>query len=141
MILQSNNAFKIVILGDANSINVQRWQQGLTSAGADVDLLSIHIQRSIANHVYPLFTPRIPGLPQKLRYFTAIPAARKMIKTLKPDLLIGFFVTGYGTVSVFSGFRPLVQVTSGEDILTLPANPVYRWLIKHNLSKADLIVA
>jgi L-malate glycosyltransferase len=106
-----------------------------------VHLLSIHIQHSTDDHIHPLSAPHIPGLPQKTRYVTAIPAARKMIAMLKPDLLIGYFITGYGTVSAFSGFRPLVQITSGEDILTSPANPLFRQLIKHNLAKADLIVA
>ena len=134
-------SLKIVVLGDANSINVQRWQQGLASAGADVHLLSIHIKDSTLDHMYPLSVPHIPWLPKKLRYFTAISAARKMIAALKPDLLIGYFVTGYGTVSAFSGFHPMVQITSGEDILTSPSNPIMRPLIKHNLAKADLIVA
>jgi L-malate glycosyltransferase len=139
--LQSVKALKIAILGDANSINVQRWQQGLTNAGADVHLFSIHIERSQQEKVYPVPAVRIPGLPEKLRYFFAIPSARKMTRELKPDLLIGYFVTGYGTVSAFTGFHPLVQITSGEDILTSPFNPLLRPLIKYNLNHADLIVA
>jgi len=132
---------KIALFGDANSINVQRWQQGLSAAGADVRVFSIHIHHATDPNVQPIPAPRIPGLPKKLRYFTAIPAARRMVLALKPDLLIGYFVTGYGTLSAFSGFHPLVQVTSGEDVLTSPANPLFRPLIKHNLDKADLVVA
>ncbi len=141
MNLQNTNPLKIALLGDANSINVQRWQQGLCAAGADVHLLSIHIRHSTDEKVQPIPAPRIPGLPEKLRYFTAIPAARRMVATLKPDLLIGYFVTGYGTLSAFNGFHPLVQITSGEDVLTSPANPLFRPLIKHNLHQADLVVA
>lgn len=139
--MQNTKPLKIAILGDANSINVQRWQQGLSAAGADVHVLSIHIRQSTDEQIQSIPTPHIPGLPEKLRYFTAIPAARRMVSALKPDLLIGYFVTGYGTLSAFNGFHPLVQVTSGEDVLTSPANPLLRPLIKHNLDTADLIVA
>ena len=64
-----------------------------------------------------------------------------MVAALEPDLLIGYFVTGYGTLSAFNGFHPLVQITSGEDVLTSHANPLFRPLIKHNLHKADLVIA
>src|SRR5579863_5917799 len=72
--LQNTDGLKIVILGDAHSINVQRWQQGLSDAGAEVHLLSLHIRHSTDEKVQPIPAPRIPGLPEKLRYFTAIPA-------------------------------------------------------------------
>lgn len=130
---------KIAILGDATSINVQRWQQGLSQAGATVELLSIHITHSDDVHTHTIPVLRLH--PAKLRYFAAIPAARRLLNRLKPDLVIGYFVTGYGTLSAFSGYRPLVQVTSGEDILTSPANPLFRALIRFNLSRADLVVA
>lgn len=132
---------KIALLGDANSINVLRWREGLTRAGAEVHIFSIHINTSSDPEFHAINAPRLPGMPEKLRYFTAINAAKKEIAKLQPDLLIGYFITGYGTLSALSGFRPLVQITSGEDILTAPSNPAMRILVKNNLRQADLIVA
>jgi glycosyltransferase involved in cell wall biosynthesis len=131
---------RIVILGDANSINVQRLQEGLSHAGAEVYLLSIHIQELRDAYTLAIPTPKRLRLPNKLRYFMAVPAARRLITRLKPDLVIGYFVTGYGTLAALSGFKPLVQVTSGDDILIAPEHPILGLLVRHNLYRSDLIV-
>ncbi len=132
---------RIVILGNANTINVLRWQQGLVEAGAEVYVLSTHIQTSPDPFILPIMTRRFSFLPDKLRYFLAVPAARRLLAQLNPDLVLGYFVTGYGTVAALSGFHPLVQVTSGDDILISPQRPILGSLVRFNLRQANLVVA
>ncbi len=127
---------RIVILGNANSVNVRNWQQGLAEAGAEVYLLSTHIDHPLDDHTLPLAAS---PLPDKLRYFAAAPAARRLIPRLHPDLVIGYFVTGYGTLATLTGFHPLVQATAGDDILLSPKKPILRRLVRLNLQRADLI--
>lgn len=132
---------RIVLFGDANSVNVQRWREGLAHAGAEVYLLSIHIDAPKDTFTLPIPIPKLPRLPEKLRYFTAVPAARRLLNQLQPDLVIGYFVTGYGTLAALSGFRPLVQVTAGDDVLIAPKHPLLGRLVGFNLRRADLIAA
>lgn len=139
-------SLRIVILGDATSINVRRWQQGLRESDAlgsapEVYLLSTHISQPLDAYTLPLRFLSLPRLPEKLRYFTAVPDARRLIAQLKPDLVLGYFVTGYGTLAALTGFHPLVQVTSGDDILISPQHPILGRLVRYNLRQADLIAA
>ena len=134
-------SIRIVIFGNPNMVNVPRWQQGLVEAGAEVYVLSTHIQTSPDPFTLPVAARRFDFLPDKLHYFLAVPAARRLLAQLNPDLVLGYFVTGYGTIAALSGFRPLVQVTSGDDILISPQHPILGKLVRFNLRRADLIVA
>ncbi len=129
---------KLILLGDAAHVNVQRWCQGLTKAGAEVHVLTFagHVPQAAATH-------RLPAVPRlaKLRYFMTIPYVRRLIRTIRPEVVAAYYVTGYGTLAAWSGFHPLVQVTSGSDILLAPQHPILRHIVKFNLSRADLVTA
>src|SRR5262249_15987571 len=44
-------------------------------------------------------------------------------------------------LGLLTGFHPIVQVTSGSDLLVAPNNRVLRHLVRRNLSRADLVTA
>lgn len=124
----------LLLLADSTSPNVRRWKEGLEAAGAQVHLVTLHPSEGAE-------TLAAPALPGKLRYFAAVPAARRLIRALQPDLVIAYFVTGYGTLGKLSGFHPLVLITAGEDVLLSPRKLLMRRLVRFNLQHADLIVA
>jgi glycosyltransferase involved in cell wall biosynthesis len=70
-----------------------------------------------------------------------VPYVRKLLRQIRPDLLLAYYVTGYGTLAALTGFHPIVQVTSGSDVLVTPANQLMRILLRHVLSRADLVTA
>lgn len=128
---------RLAILGDIAHVNVQRWCQGLAQAGAEVHVLSLAAAESKFWRLHHL-TGRGHG---KLRYLTTVPTARRMIAAIKPDVVAAYYVTGYGTLGAWLGFRPLVQMTSGSDVLIAPQQPVMRQLVLYNLSRAQLVTA
>lgn len=129
---------KIALLGDAAHVNVQRWCEGLSRAGAEVHVLAFagHVPHAAATH-------RLPAWPRlsKLRYFTTIPYVRRLIRTIRPDVMIGYYVTGYGALAAWSGFHPLVQATSGSDVLIAPQHALMRQIVRFSLSHAQLVTA
>jgi glycosyltransferase involved in cell wall biosynthesis len=129
---------RLAILGDAGHINIQRWCEGLTRAGADVHVLSFRDGEKKGWQVHLLPASRLPG---KLHYLASVPYVRRLIRSIEPHLLVSYYVTGYGTLGALTGFRPIVQVTSGSDLLVAVRNPIMQRIIRHNLSRADLVTA
>jgi glycosyltransferase involved in cell wall biosynthesis len=129
---------KVVVIGDAASINVRRWCDGLAGAGADITLVSFEDGATRSTPVR-----RIPGRwpSGPARYVAAGPVVRCMIQRLAPDVVVGYYVTGYGTLATLSGFHPRVQVTAGNDVLVNPSGTVTHFVATQNLRRADLVVA
>lgn len=129
---------KLVLLGGAHHVNIQRWAEGLSQAGAEVHILSLTPGESSAYQVHLL---PVPFFLRKLRYFAAVPAVRRLIKTLQPDVVAAYYATGYGTLGTLAGRHPLVIVTAGSDILLAPRHPLLRRILRFNLARADLVTA
>ena len=134
----TESVLRVALLADATSINVQRWCEGLSHAGADIHILTFGGEMPTAKGLYRLPTMRIPG---KLHYFTALPHVRRLICTIQPHVVIAYYVTGYGMLGSLAGYHPLVQVTAGSDVLLAPRSPIMRGLVRFTLSRADLVTA
>lgn len=101
-------------------------------------MISFNPASSGESEVYQLPVRPLPG---KLHYFTAVPRVRRMLGALKPDVLLAYYVTGYGTLASLTGFRPLVLITSGSDILVAPSNWLMNLILRCTLNRADLVTA
>lgn len=130
-------ALRILLFGDAAHPNVEQWCGSLVAAGADVALASLrgHANSATENH-------RLPSPPVgKLRYLFALPYARSLARRLEPDLVASYQVSGYGWLAAMAGRRPIVQVTTGSDVLRIAGRPVIRRIVFRNLRDADLVTA
>jgi glycosyltransferase involved in cell wall biosynthesis len=132
------STLRLVLLADISHVNCQRWCEGLEQAGAEIHIVSFQTKGSHGKHVYQL--PGSP-LPGKLHYIAAVPYVRRLINTIKPHIVAAYYVTGYGTIGALTGYHPLVQVTSGSDVLLAPQHPVMKRVVRFNLSQADLVTA
>lgn len=82
------------------------------------------------------------SLIRKARYFMVVSTVKKLIRTLKPDIVHAHYVSSYGTLGAFSGFHPLVLSVWGSDIYDFPKSSfLTRLLIGYNLIKADRILS
>jgi glycosyltransferase involved in cell wall biosynthesis len=60
---------------------------------------------------------------------------------VKPEILIGSYISTYGLYSALSSWHPFVLFVYGSDIVEEPqVSPFHRWLAKYVLEKADLIL-
>lgn len=77
-----------------------------------------------------------------MRHLYATWNVRKAIRRWKPDIVHAHNLTGYGYWGALCGFHPLVMTAWGTDVNVFPdLNPVFRFLIRYSLLKADLITA
>jgi glycosyltransferase involved in cell wall biosynthesis len=131
---------KIALIADAGSINIHRWIEALYKNDLEIHVLSFR-----RGDVSPasLQVLDIPNLPLQLHYFAAVPKAIKFVNKIEPDIVIGYYATGYGLLATLSNcHHPLIIVTSGDDLLVTPYHSLSkRILVKFVLSRANLVLA
>lgn len=136
----SSSTLRLAILGDSTHPNVERWNAGLRKAGADTYVLSLRHRTTVPQ--FPThWLPTVRYLGRQLNYLLATPSAQSFLRQWRPDVLLAYYVTGYGTLGRLCRFHPLVQVTSGSDVLLAPQNRLMRGVVRRNLIAADLVTA
>lgn len=83
------------------------------------------------------------GLPRigKPGYVAKIPAARRLLRALRADIVHAHTATSYGLIALASGVHPLVVTAHGSDVLLSPGNLLMRQIVRRVLLGADLITA
>lgn len=76
---------------------------------------------------------------QNLRYVSAAPSLRRMLRRLKPDVLLTLYSGGFATLAQLSRFRPYCTWVVGSDVLL--ARGLNRRLLASALTSADLVLA
>lgn len=127
----------LCLLGHAPSIHLQRWALAMAERGFRVSVLSAEPQQipGVAVQVLP------PGVG-RLGWFGRVPAVRRAVAALAPDLVHGHYVTSYGMLGAACGRGPLVLTAWGSDLLVSPnESAAVRWLTGLVLRRAALITA
>jgi L-malate glycosyltransferase len=133
------NSIRIAVIGDASSVNVRNWCDGLRATGAEVHIISLHAPNVDDPFVHPIIAS--PTL-KKLRYFVSVFEVRRLLRKIKPDIVNAYFATGYGTLGALSGFHPLVITTAGSDVFVGPRrNALLRSILRFNFQRAGMIIA
>ncbi|MCW5666926.1 MAG: glycosyltransferase [Piscinibacter sp.] len=104
----------VCLLGHAPSIHLQRWATAMVERGFRVSVVSAEPHEIAGVPVHLL--PRAGALG----WFGRVPAARRLLAELAPDIVHGHYVTSYGMLAAAGGRRPLVLTAWGSDILVSP---------------------
>ena len=130
---------KIVLLSAASSIHTVRWANGLSGAGHEVHVISQH---PVEDPFDPAVEVHVLQFRGALGYFTIVPAVRKLLKEIHPDVVNAHYASGYGTTARLVGYRPWVLSVWGSDVYDFPHKSfVHKWLVKKNLLVADAIAS
>lgn len=130
---------KVVLLAGASCIHTVRWANGLNSIGFKVFVISQH----------PLLQPLDDGINVHLfkyrgvlGYFSMVPAVKKLILKIKPDIINAHYASGYATTARLVNCRPWLLSVWGSDVYTFPyKSRIHRWLVKNNLYAADSVAS
>lgn len=124
---------RILLFGNAASPNVRSFVAGLRDVGSiDVVVASFEPGGDV--------TLRRRGRGA-LRYVLAAHEAASLRRRTAPDLTLGYFASGYGTLARLSGGRPLVTACVGSDLLRQPMPPSARRMTGATLRASDLVLA
>ncbi|MGB2104607.1 MAG: glycosyltransferase [Glaciecola sp.] len=130
---------KIVLLSAASSIHTIRWANGLNAAGIDVHVISQHsvlepLHKDVKIHLLPY--------RGALGYFIMVPAVKKLLAQIKPDIVNAHYASGYATTARFVGQRPWLLSVWGSDVYEFPhKSPLHKWLVRTNLYAADAVAS
>jgi glycosyltransferase involved in cell wall biosynthesis len=139
---------KLCYLADATNVHTQKWVSYFAQQGHEVDIITF-LNRAIpgtkVHHFKPPFGFKLfekRAFLRKLGYLALIPGTRRLVHQLKPDILHAHSATSYGLIGAMAGYHPFILSTWGYDIQWEPKyNKAYAIMVRHNLSKADVITA
>jgi glycosyltransferase involved in cell wall biosynthesis len=126
------------------SIHTQRWIRYFADHGHQVSLIGVSPER----RTIPLGMPpnvRFFDLMEqmdvrKLRFLAWTLAARRIVRTVRPDVLHAHHVAGAGWVGAGAGYHPFVVTAWGSDLLVGPQQSlVQRQLARWVLRRADYV--
>ena len=130
---------RILFLGEASSVYTRVWAEHFAAAfGHEVHLGSLQDPGTALRGV--TFHP-LGRRMARLGYLAAIPAARALGRTLKPDLTVAYRVTSYGVLAAGAGLHPLVMAAQGQYIAWPPHSIMKRLLARYALARADLVTS
>jgi glycosyltransferase involved in cell wall biosynthesis len=130
---------KIALISGANSIHTIRWANGLSGAGHEVHVISQHpavehFDQEVTVHEFPF-----RGV---LGYFLIVPAVRKLLHAIKPDIVNAHYASGYGTTARLVGYSPWVLSVWGSDVYDFPfKSPLHKWLVQKNIKSANRVAS
>jgi len=138
--LSTKTTGHVALLGAANSIHLQRWATALSVRGWRVSLITQHeapaglLPAAVQLHL----------LPHRgaLGYFANVPALRRLLRALKPDLLHAHYASGYGSTAALSGTQPLLLSVWGSDVYDFPRrSPLHAAWLRRNLRAATALAS
>lgn len=130
---------KIVLLSGASSIHTVRWANGLSDAGQEVYVISQHpllesLNKNVTVHLLPY-----RGI---LGYFTIVPAVKKLLAEIKPDIVNAHYASGYGTTARLVNYQPWLLSVWGSDVYDFPHKSfIHKWLVRKNLLASTAVAS
>jgi glycosyltransferase involved in cell wall biosynthesis len=130
---------RIAFLAWYGSVHTPRWAGYYADAGHEVHIVTCgrgrHQGPVSGYEVHDLGTPRFG----RIGYLIQVPAARRLLRRIAPDLVHAHAATSYGMLGLCAGVRPLVVTGHGSDILLSPRNRIMRAIVTRVLRAAALI--
>jgi L-malate glycosyltransferase len=124
---------KLCVVGNSDSIHLQRWSKYFIAKGYDV-----HIITGGNTSIPGAIMHRIKTI-SKLNQFVIPLQIWLLLVRIKPDIVHAHCFTGYGFYTAITGFRPLIVSAWGSDILVHAKKFYYRFRIKLVMRRAGII--
>ena len=130
---------KLAFLAGQNSIHTIKWVNEMAKRGHAVNLITMHQgDESLHDNV---LVYRLP-FSAPVGYYANVLHLRKILRSVKPDLLNTHYASGYGTLARLSGFRPNLLSVWGSDVYDFPNQSQMNYsILRKNLMAADRIAS
>jgi len=137
---KAEKKFTLCILGDAQSIHVQRICRFFIQKNVHIHLITFRPENieGVTVHYFPVHSIKPEGGNISiLRHLFSI---RKLVRKLRPDAVYAIYATSYGFMGAFANVKPFVVHALGSDILVSPRRHfLYRWILRYVFKKAKVI--
>ena len=130
----------ICYFGDSESIHLVKWATYFQALGNDVHVISFK-KTPVSGVVHHFLDAG--NINQKGGNFKTLftyRALRKLLLTIKPDVLHAHYATSYGITAALTGFHPLIISAWGSDVLVSPQRSLLiKKLVRIAFRKADIV--
>jgi glycosyltransferase involved in cell wall biosynthesis len=131
---------RLLLLGDARQVHLQRWARYFYKAGYEVLTFSHEEADRYPGDIRTVKLP--PLIPRALRYPASTPIVRGLIRRFSPHVINAHFVPNYGLIAAMINREPWVLSTWGSDIMTDPdKSPFHKMRTKFALRRATYVTS
>jgi glycosyltransferase involved in cell wall biosynthesis len=133
---------RIVFVAWQGSEHTRRWAGFFAARGHDVHVVtcggeeSTGVEDAFPNYVVHDLRRPLLGKPG---YLLKVPRARRLIRSLAPDVVHAHHATSYGLLAALAEVHPLVVTCHGSDILMSGQKGLMRPILRRVLAAADVI--
>jgi glycosyltransferase involved in cell wall biosynthesis len=130
---------RICYLGDTASPHLMKFIEYFANRGNEIHVISLRGAKCEG--------ARIHNIPRRTRfedidYLLSLFWLKRIITSMKPDVLHAHYLTSYGLLGAVTGFHPYIVTAWGTDLLITPKKGyLYKLLLKFMLKRADLVFA
>ncbi|MEZ4771121.1 MAG: glycosyltransferase family 4 protein [Caldilineales bacterium] len=131
---------RLCIIANPTSIHTHRWLTYFVQQGHEVHLIGDlpHTGALPAGIIYHDLTALTNT--RKLRYLAWAPRVRRLVRSLRPDVLHAQYVAGPGWLGAAAGMHPFLLSAWGSDLLVGPRRSrLQRTLARWALARADYV--
>ncbi len=137
---------KICYLADINSAHTHKWLNYFVGKGYDIHVISLGDGSYEGVSVHSLDVQdtimKKTSDKSKLEYLKKIKRVKELIREIKPDILHAHYASSYGLLGALTNYHPYIISVWGSDVYDFPVkSPIHKFMIKHNLKKADYILS
>lgn len=127
----------IALLAGINAIHTTRWANSFSHRGHEVHLITSHeggdpLDPNVITHNLPYKAP--------FGYYLNAKKLKKLLDSIKPNILNVHYASGYGTLARLSGFHPYVLSVWGSDVYDFPYKSFFHKItLRKNILSADVV--
>jgi glycosyltransferase involved in cell wall biosynthesis len=134
---------RIVFVAWQGSEHTRRWAGFFAERGHEVHVVTCADAPEAAGATSSTYAVHDLGPPRlgKPGYLLKIPRARRLIRSLAPDVVHAHHATSYGLLATAAGIHPLAVTCHGSDVLVSGRKRVMRRLLRWVFDSADVITA
>lgn len=144
---------KVLILGDPSAAHTKKWLNALAENGIDIyffgllpfvpeEYPAIPREHFFIENMGENINSKSDGSLSKLKYLKTLPAIKKIISDIRPDILHSYYASSYGLLGTLTGFKPFLVSVWGSDIYSFPQKSfLHKMVIEYVLRKSDLILS
>ena len=121
-------------IANIESIHVKKLLKYTAASGHRVDVITFDKAEIEGVTIHIIKTPSLLR-SRKLRYLYCVIAARKLVREIKPDILLSIYLIGPGGLGARCSYHPHVVMAIGSDVLLEMKRSFYNRLITKSIIK------
>src|SRR3954453_9358477 len=148
----SDEALRILVLADANSIHTEKWVRALADCGAaELRLVTMNPAgvrpglRDVSRlrRIDEFYAGRVKEGGGNWRYLLNVPRVMRAARRMKPDAIVAIYLSSYGLMgAIAKGDAALAHVMIGSDVMVSPGRSrLNDRIARFALSRGDLFVS